>query len=1168
MSSYCWGVTNKLTLWALDGSNQIGTPATYGRAFAQGEIAQCPRPSVSGTPLTHWQADVKNRWPDGSVKFAIMDYESNVATAGTDVTYNSVSYTSGSSCHNESFLDKAGLLTALGAHVPKFVVTANGTTVTTSLVDMLNDAAMTFADCKLQYWQQGDVVTTVIVQDCTATTLYDFGWTWNGTTMSTPKNKGNGGQADKTASLHPIFVISAYRTGQVRVDFILENEWSGRFQDQNFSGLWKDDTTTLWNSTSAVGNVAGVFTMIAGTNFRRTFWLGTAPPHVRPDHNFSYLISTKLFPYYDLGYVSNPTVSDPCTNQVCPTWPSWIATDLGEVAGFGLLDKGYDNNTEGAPLQREPLLYYTNSMPAQIRLTSSTGGGAMAVPTVSGGTVTGATLILGGSGYSAATCTIITYNAGSGATCTATISAGAVTAINITAAGSGYLGCGTPNGACAKAYQILTGRTADGDTITSASGDTGTSVTQYDVIGYSGMWNNMGNVPYHMRQSTPNVSPATLNNFYCPNWASKNATLAAGTGNPTTCTSGVGNAIGRPTSRYAYPLTEFADINIPDTAVGTRTLGGYTGLNAAHWLDFTYDAYLITGDWYYYQEELLAAAHVTQSTNPDHALGDSNYFFSWAAPIAGGMRIYAWAIQAAGRAASIAVDNGPVNTTCPDGTTRSVEACYFQSIVNSNLEIEEGILNKTGTNLTPTVADSTGSATDATCANYDNSAAVNRWNYGRCNVYSICNNVASTLSQDCRSGSSHALTNTQHSLIPGECSGGEGYHQGTMTGTASTSPTIFTTTANPNNVPNGVGFVSWGGTLNWAPINTNATVTTGGGLSANQFSLPVDSHTFGAFTGSGQYTDGLLDLTTNTDFVQDWMGWMTVGALGHLSEIGTPNVTTAFTEAGLRLIEELRDPGYSKYMSAMYISPYKDGAVRDCTTLNTTTNPGYSSWADALLGFPPPTATYSSFRTSSPITGNFACSPQGYSLIVRSAASYLTRITESCPTSGTCSGLDAWNDIAITNGGAAPYNNNSEYQADAGCGPTLLTAGSQSKFALMARPDGLVADDCSISSPTAGATVSGSSVTLNGSGTPGQGSINNITYTLDGSTSNMPAACASSPCNTTFNSTLFSNGSHTLAGTCTDDGGGSGTIPSVSITISNGAALAGGRTGVWTGVEQ
>jgi hypothetical protein len=53
------------------GANQASRPFTIGRFFAKGEIGAYPQPSVGGTPLTSWQADVKTRWRDGVAGCAI-----------------------------------------------------------------------------------------------------------------------------------------------------------------------------------------------------------------------------------------------------------------------------------------------------------------------------------------------------------------------------------------------------------------------------------------------------------------------------------------------------------------------------------------------------------------------------------------------------------------------------------------------------------------------------------------------------------------------------------------------------------------------------------------------------------------------------------------------------------------------------------------------------------------------------------------------------------------------------------------------------------------------------------------------------------------------------------------------------------------------------------------
>lgn len=60
-----------ITIQETSGSAQSGRPFTIGRFFAKGEIANFPQPSISGTPLAIWQADVKTRWRDGTARCAV-----------------------------------------------------------------------------------------------------------------------------------------------------------------------------------------------------------------------------------------------------------------------------------------------------------------------------------------------------------------------------------------------------------------------------------------------------------------------------------------------------------------------------------------------------------------------------------------------------------------------------------------------------------------------------------------------------------------------------------------------------------------------------------------------------------------------------------------------------------------------------------------------------------------------------------------------------------------------------------------------------------------------------------------------------------------------------------------------------------------------------------------
>ena len=62
---------NTITITNKSGSTQTNYPLQLGRPFVQGEILNHPQVKINGTPV-FTQTDVKNRWPDNSVKYAII----------------------------------------------------------------------------------------------------------------------------------------------------------------------------------------------------------------------------------------------------------------------------------------------------------------------------------------------------------------------------------------------------------------------------------------------------------------------------------------------------------------------------------------------------------------------------------------------------------------------------------------------------------------------------------------------------------------------------------------------------------------------------------------------------------------------------------------------------------------------------------------------------------------------------------------------------------------------------------------------------------------------------------------------------------------------------------------------------------------------------------------
>src|SRR5580658_8862951 len=65
------GVANSITVTNVSGTVVSNYPFQFGRPFLDGAIADEPQILINGSPATT-QADVKNRYPDGSVEFAVI----------------------------------------------------------------------------------------------------------------------------------------------------------------------------------------------------------------------------------------------------------------------------------------------------------------------------------------------------------------------------------------------------------------------------------------------------------------------------------------------------------------------------------------------------------------------------------------------------------------------------------------------------------------------------------------------------------------------------------------------------------------------------------------------------------------------------------------------------------------------------------------------------------------------------------------------------------------------------------------------------------------------------------------------------------------------------------------------------------------------------------------
>ena len=266
------------------GSIQTDTPQSIPRFFRKGEIANFAQPSVDGTPATVWQCDVKNRWDDGSLKFAIVSLVVSQIPAHHNVIVgfiNNASRDSGAKGGTATgYLTKAEMLD------PQYDFEA--TTGLAGAVSHTISARAMLEKGSFRYWLQGPVVTAAIIED-RATRSFD---------VNTDGREGN--------PLHPIFEAWFYpQNRKVEVGLTIENAWassnsvnSARNQDYSLTL-----TTGLVSPRNRLSQSA--FTHYSFTRWRRAYWIGPDPPAVRYDWNPRYLLSTRAYPTWDADYIPN-----------------------------------------------------------------------------------------------------------------------------------------------------------------------------------------------------------------------------------------------------------------------------------------------------------------------------------------------------------------------------------------------------------------------------------------------------------------------------------------------------------------------------------------------------------------------------------------------------------------------------------------------------------------------------------------------------------------------------------------------------------------------------------------------------------------------------------------------------------------------------------------------
>ena len=274
--------TNSLTITEKAGVSTANYPVQIGRPFVTGEIANYPQAIVNGTAVPT-QADVKQRWPDGTVKHAVLAFLIPNLASGATVTVTFQNQSSG----NNSALSQAQML---GFDFD--AVIDAGSAGKTSARSMLTNG-----DYSL--WTSGQIAQTIVLADhsnkqtCNshACSKYDFG-------------------TDGNHVLRPIFHATFWPSlNKYSVRYIVESANTEAMEDQNY-GV----TLTVGNSSPTTKYTHTAFTHTAMTRWTKQFWFSAAPGTVGINHNLSYLTATKAVPNYDATKtVPASTISGDCS---------------------------------------------------------------------------------------------------------------------------------------------------------------------------------------------------------------------------------------------------------------------------------------------------------------------------------------------------------------------------------------------------------------------------------------------------------------------------------------------------------------------------------------------------------------------------------------------------------------------------------------------------------------------------------------------------------------------------------------------------------------------------------------------------------------------------------------------------------------------------------------
>jgi hypothetical protein len=321
-------VADTISVANRSGSPQRDFPLQFGRPFLRGEIAHAPRVLLNGKPIPT-QADVKNRYPDGSVEFAVVAVLIPVLPPGAKQVLSFVDQPgpSNTPLSREQMLDPAYDFDA--------VISVTGTAPGSQPQQASARAMLEAGDYRL--WTSGPIAQTIFLGDDGATRKYDLGF------------------GDNFRPLRPRFVATFWPARrEVLVRAIGENDLTTEIEDLAYTLqikagaahphiVYAADLTDTRNP-----NPKQHWAM---SNWTRRFWLpgsgsGAPSDQVDIDYNLAYLEETRWLPNFD-------TAIKPAAALIAGEYALWTGKphDLYD----GTWDRGLWQSTMSSAGERQEL---------------------------------------------------------------------------------------------------------------------------------------------------------------------------------------------------------------------------------------------------------------------------------------------------------------------------------------------------------------------------------------------------------------------------------------------------------------------------------------------------------------------------------------------------------------------------------------------------------------------------------------------------------------------------------------------------------------------------------------------------------------------------------------------------------------------------------------------